>query len=145
MNMTQLSPMRFFPLIKSPLRLTSLVPGGEKYLCRAFPYIACLYMADILYFGTKSVIVLGTFKGVLLAGILTALLCVLAVGAYLGSTIPSFLLLLVYTVHCALSLSGAAMSLVNLSIDIPVVIFVYRLALVPLESAVVLSVVWSEK
>lgn len=145
MNMTDLSFMRFFTLIISPLRFAYAVPDKEKYFCRIFPYAACLYMADILYFGTKAVMVLGTFKGVLAAGILTLLLCVLAVGAYFGSTVPSFLLLLVYSVHCALSISGAVMSLINFSIDIPPAVFIYRLMLVPFEAAVVLSVVRSEK
>jgi hypothetical protein len=102
-------------------------------------------MVDILYFGTKAVIVLGTYRGVLVAAVCTVLLGVLAVGAYFGSTIPVFLLLLVYTMHCALSVSGAAMAVVNLSIGMPVWIFVYRLALAPFEAAMVISVVGSEK
>jgi hypothetical protein len=110
-----------------------------------FSYAACLYMVEILYNGAKIILVYGSIIGLAVTALLTIVLSILILGSHLRYTITVFILLLLYGIHCALSLVSAATVFYPVPLDIPIWLLVYRVLLIPFEIMLVLSFIIEDK
>src|SRR5512145_1849795 len=102
----------------------------RKRLQTLFSYAACLYMVEILYNGIKIILVYGSVLGLTATAVITIILCILILGSHLKYVVPIFILLLLYSVHCALSLVTVAAVFYPAPLDIPIWLLGYRVLLI---------------
>jgi hypothetical protein len=126
-------------------RLKNRLYFPRERLQTLFSYAAVLYMVEILYNGAKIILVYGSIIGLTATAVMTVMLCLLIVGSHLRYAMPIFILLLFYSIHCALSLVSFATVFYPAPLDIPLWLLVYRVLLIPLEIMLVFSFVTKEK